>query len=123
MPLLAPESTLANASSPDIYLQKQVLKQMKKDPAVRNTVLDALRSMTGIAAAYTADEMKAPGIRTSSDPLKRAAALNYYPGRSGDVIIVPRENWILSTSATTHGARARCIRTISTCRSFSMAPV
>jgi predicted AlkP superfamily pyrophosphatase or phosphodiesterase len=103
VPLLGPGQHVANAAYTDIYLQKPVLKRMKKDRAVRNAVLDALRSMTGIAAAYTADEMMAPGIRTSSDPLKRAAALNYYPGRSGDVIIVPRENWILSTSATTHG--------------------
>jgi hypothetical protein len=59
--------------------------------------------MTGIAEAYTAAEIMAPGARSSTDPAKRAAAMNYYPGRSGDVIIVPKENWILSTSATTHG--------------------
>jgi predicted AlkP superfamily pyrophosphatase or phosphodiesterase len=102
-PLLGPGHYVANASYTDIYLQKPALKRMKKDPAVRAAVLDALRGMTGIAAAYTAEEIMAPGTRTSSDPLKRAAALNYYRGRSGDVIIVPRENWILSTSATTHG--------------------
>ncbi|HEU4936042.1 MAG TPA: alkaline phosphatase family protein [Vicinamibacterales bacterium] len=103
VPLLGPGKYVANAAYTDIYLQKAALKPMKKDPAVRTAVLDALRGMTGIAAAYTADEIMAPGARSSSDPLKRAAALNYYPGRSGDVIIVPRENWILSTSATTHG--------------------
>ncbi len=102
-PLLGPGKYVANASYTDIYLEKTALKRMKKDPAVRAAVLDALRGMTGIAAAYTAEEITAPGTRTSSDPLKRAAALNYYRGRSGDVIIVPRENWILSTSATTHG--------------------
>ena len=103
VPLLGPGKYVANASYTDIYLQKTALKRMKKDPAVRTAVLDALRGMTGIAAAYTADEIMAPGMRSSSDPLKRAAALSYFPGRSGDVIIVPRENWILSTSATTHG--------------------
>ena len=41
--------------------------------------------------------------RSSTDPVKRAAALSYYPSRSGDIIIVPAENWILSTAATTHG--------------------
>jgi len=102
-PLLGPGKYVANAAYTDIYLQKNALKRMKKDPAVRAAVLDALRGMTGIAAAYTAEEIMAPGARSSSDPLKRAAALNYFPGRSGDVIIVPRENWILSTSATTHG--------------------
>ncbi|HTG99688.1 MAG TPA: alkaline phosphatase family protein [Vicinamibacterales bacterium] len=103
VPLLGPGKHVANASYTDIYLQKAALKRMKKDPAVRTAALDALRGMTGIAAAYTADEVSASGARSSSDSLKRAAALNYFPGRSGDVIIVPRENWILSTSATTHG--------------------
>ena len=102
-PFLGPGKYVANAAYTDIYLQKPALKRMKKDPAVTAAVLNALRSMTGIAQAYTASEIAAPGTRSSSDPVKRAAALNYYPGRSGDVIIVPRENWILSTSATTHG--------------------
>jgi arylsulfatase A-like enzyme len=103
VPLLGPGKYVADAAYTDIYLQKTTLKRMKKDPAMRTAVLDALRGMTGIAAAYTADEMMAPDARSSSDPLKRAAALNYFRGRSGDVIVVPRENWILSTSATTHG--------------------
>jgi len=103
VPVLGPGKYVANAAYTDIYMGKTALKRMKKDPAVRTAVLDALRGMTGIAAAYTADEIMAPGARSSPDPLKRAAALNYFPGRSGDVIIVPRENWILSTSATTHG--------------------
>ncbi len=101
--LLGPGKYVATAAYTDIYLEKAALKRMKHDPAVRTAVLAALRGMTGIAAAYTADEMLVPDARSSSDPLKRAAALNYFRGRSGDVIIVPRENWILSTSATTHG--------------------
>ena len=102
-PFLGPGKYVANAAYTDIYLQKPALKRMKKDPAVTAAVLNALRAMTGIAQAYTAAEIAAPGARSSSDPAKRAAAMNYYPGRSGDVIIVPKENWILSTSATTHG--------------------
>jgi predicted AlkP superfamily pyrophosphatase or phosphodiesterase len=101
--LLGPGTYVANAAYTDIYLEKPVLKRMKKDAAIRTAVLDALRGMAGIAQAYTADELMAPGARTSTDPTKRAAALNYFRGRSGDLIIVPRENWILSTSATTHG--------------------
>lgn len=100
---LGPGKYVANAAYTDIYLVKSALDRMKKDPAVRTAVLNALKGMEGIAQAYTADEILAPGARTSSDPVKRAAALNYYKGRSGDIIIVPRENWILSASATTHG--------------------
>jgi len=102
-PLLGPGTYVANAAYTDIYMEKAALKRMKKDPAVTAAVLNGLRSMTGIAQAYTAAEIMGPGARSSTDPLKRAAALNYYPGRSGDVIIVPKENWILSSSATTHG--------------------
>jgi len=76
---------------------------MKKDPAVTAAVLNALRALPGIAQAYTAQEIAAPATRSSSDPIKRAAALSYFAGRSGDLIIVPRERWILTTSATTHG--------------------
>jgi predicted AlkP superfamily pyrophosphatase or phosphodiesterase len=101
--VLGPGKYVANAAYTDIYLEKPALKRMKKDAAIRTAVLDALRGMPGIAQAYTADELMAPGTRTSTDPVKRAAALNYFRGRSGDLIIVPEENWILSTSATTHG--------------------
>ena len=41
--------------------------------------------------------------RTSDDPVKRAAALSYHRGRSGDIIVVPERNWLLSSAATTHG--------------------
>ena len=33
----------------------------------------------------------------------RAAALSYFAGRSGDIIIIPKENWLLAPTATTHG--------------------
>ena len=102
-PFLGPAKYVANAAYTDIYLQKSALKRMKKDRAVRDAVLNALRAMPGIAQAYADDELTSPDSRSSSDPVKRAAALSYYPGRSGDLIVVPKENWILSTSATTHG--------------------
>lgn len=102
-PFLGPGTYVANSAYTDIYLHPAALTRMKKEPTVTAAVLDALRALPGIAQAYTAGEIAAPGTRSSLDPIKRAAALNYFPGRSGDLIIVPRENWILTTSATTHG--------------------
>ena len=66
-------------------------------------MLDALRALPGIARAYTADEIAKPESRSASDPVTRAAALSYHAGRSGDLIIVPRENWLLTSSAASHG--------------------
>ena len=102
-PVLGAGKYVAYSAYTDIYLQDNALKRMKKDPAVRSAVLDALRALPGIAAAYTADELAPPASRASSDPVKRAAALSYHADRSGDVIIVPRENWLLTSSAASHG--------------------
>ena len=50
----------------------------------------------------------------------RAVALSYFPGRSGDLIVVPKENWLLDRRP---GRRTdRCTRTTSACRSSSTAP-
>jgi arylsulfatase A-like enzyme len=34
----------------------------------------------------------------------RAAALSYFPGRSGDLIVVPKPGWIFAPRGATHGS-------------------
>ena len=102
-PFLGAGKQVAYSAYTDIYLQDKALRQIRKDTAARQAVLDALRALPGIAAAYTGDEIAPAAVRSSSDPVKRAAALSYHAGRSGDLIIVPRENWLLTSSAASHG--------------------
>ncbi len=102
-PFLGAGKHVAYSAYTDIYLQDKALKRIRKDAAARKAMLDALRALPGIVEAYTADEIAAPAMRTSADPVKRAAALSYHAGRSGDVIVVPRENWLLTSSAASHG--------------------
>jgi arylsulfatase A-like enzyme len=40
----------------------------------------------------------------SHDPLLRAAALSYFPGRSGDLVLALKPGWMFSASGTTHGS-------------------
>jgi arylsulfatase A-like enzyme len=51
--------------------------------------------------------MRSSGLvakRGSADPIERAAALSYYPGESGDFVLIPRAFWVTTeTSAATHG--------------------
>jgi hypothetical protein len=68
-----------------------------------DAVLRAVRALPGMLAAYPAEEVADSAARRSEDPSKRAAALNYFRGRSGDLIVIPRENWLLSSAAATHG--------------------
>lgn len=92
----------------DVYLASGVLDKLKRNDKASAAVLDAIRALPGVAHVFRADEIGAPETRTSADPVKRAAALSYYAPRSGDLIIVPKEHWMLSsTSATTHGTLYR----------------
>ena len=94
---------MAYSAYTDIYLASGVMDRLKKDEKAMAAVIAALKTLPGIAQAFYAEDLTTPEARTSADPVRRAAALSYHPGRSGDIIIVPRQNWILSTAATTHG--------------------
>jgi arylsulfatase A-like enzyme len=88
----------------DLYLAPGVLEKLRQNPKALAAALAALKAQPGIQHAIFADELKLPDARRDPDPVKRAAALSYYPGRSGDIIIVPKPGWMLSsTSAATHG--------------------
>jgi hypothetical protein len=108
VPFFGPGRYAVHSAYTDIYLEPGVLDRLKTHPAATTAVLDALRSLPGVAYAFRGDEVDGAAARQSADPVKRAAALGYYAPRSGDLIIVPKENWMLSTSsATTHGTLHR----------------
>ena len=43
------------------------------------------------------------GAANSTNRMLRAAALSYFPGRSGDLILIPKPGWMFAPSGTTHG--------------------
>ena len=88
----------------DLYLAPGMREKLKANPQAASAVLAALKALPAVAHAFFASEIAGADARTSADPVRRAAALNYYPARSGDIIIVPKPDWMLSTSsAATHG--------------------
>jgi predicted AlkP superfamily pyrophosphatase or phosphodiesterase len=60
---------------------------------VMSTVLDAIKSAPGVAAVYRAEQL-ADRPATES-PLLEALADSYFPGRSGDLLIVPKPYWLM----------------------------
>jgi predicted AlkP superfamily pyrophosphatase or phosphodiesterase len=87
----------------DLYLAPGVMDWLKRDVKAMTAVLAALKALPGLAHAFRADDLDDPAARASEDPVRRAAALSYHAGRSGDIVVIPRERWLLSTAATTHG--------------------
>jgi predicted AlkP superfamily pyrophosphatase or phosphodiesterase len=94
---------IAAASGGDIYFKPDVYGRLKKDPAALRQVIDAALKIPGVARVIQSDEIAPSAARASKDPIIRAAALSYFPGRSGDLLIVQKESWILSAAGTTHG--------------------
>jgi arylsulfatase A-like enzyme len=104
VPFFGPGKYGVYSAYTDVYLAPGVLDRLKQNAAATTAVLDAIRALPGIAGAFRSDEISGAEWRTGTDPVKRAIALGYYPPRSGDLIIVPQEHWMLSaSSATTHG--------------------
>jgi predicted AlkP superfamily pyrophosphatase or phosphodiesterase len=105
VPALGPGTHVLSSAYTNVYLDDPARKRLAKDRALRDAALNALRSVQGIENAFWGPDLATAAARTSSDLLQRAAALSHYPGRSGDIIIAPKENWLMSTAVTTHGSQ------------------
>jgi predicted AlkP superfamily pyrophosphatase or phosphodiesterase len=86
-----------------IYLAPGVFDRLVRTPAAMHAVEQAVTSVPGVDRVLRSDLLSP----TDRDAIVRAAALNHVPGRSGDLIVVPRPYWFLVTrldgAATTHG--------------------
>jgi len=102
-PFLNDKPAVAVAAYTDIYLMPGVYDKIRNDAKAMAAVKSGLLALPGIANVLRADDVNSKNARESSDPQIRAAALSYFAGRSGDLILIPKENWLLAPTATTHG--------------------
>lgn len=94
---------IAAISGGDIYFRPGVYERLKSDKAALAAAVAAATALPGIARVFTSDELSSAEARRSTDAQTRAAALSYYPGRSGDLILLVKEKWIMPATGTTHG--------------------
>jgi len=88
---------IARIAGSDIYFATGVYGQLKQDPAAMRAVTDAALTEPGVAAVYRAEDM-AGGIKTLLQT-RTAMELSYFPGRSGDLLIVPKAYWLMDGTA------------------------
>jgi predicted AlkP superfamily pyrophosphatase or phosphodiesterase len=103
VPVLGVGDHLVSNGYTDIYLTPKTLERLKIDGGLRKAAIDALLALPAVERAFVGAELTTDEARASQDPVLRAAALSYYPGRSGDLILTPKEHWLTSSAATTHG--------------------
>lgn len=85
----------------EMYLAPGIYAKLKANPEAMRRVKEEILKVPGVWRVYQAEELE--GRKADRDPATRAAALSYFPERSGDLIILSKQHWLMSTAATTHG--------------------
>jgi predicted AlkP superfamily pyrophosphatase or phosphodiesterase len=95
-------SYLASVNGNEVYFQPEMYERASRKSGALEAIVEAIGKQPGIRHVFTSAEVrKASG---TSDPLLRAAALSYMPGRSGDLLLSDKAGWVISLGGTTHGS-------------------
>jgi predicted AlkP superfamily pyrophosphatase or phosphodiesterase len=95
------ENPIAAIVNPNVYLNPRVLDQIKADAGAKQAVTDAILGVNGMAHVYWAADLESKD--STADPILRAMRLSDVPGRSGDLVMVPKPHWMIQATGTTHG--------------------
>jgi len=85
----------------NLYFAAGVYERLRASPALLEAVLRSIASAPGVGHVFRGDDLH--GARAATAPLRRAAALSYVEGRSGDLVLAPKPGWIGSNEAASHG--------------------
>jgi arylsulfatase A-like enzyme len=86
----------------EVYFAPGVYERLVADADTLAAVLDTITRTEGVWRVFRGDQLERDAAR---DTIAARLALSYVPDRSGDLIVVPREHWIMSsTGAATHGS-------------------
>ena len=104
----------------DIYFAAGIWDKISADPKAMDAVFAAIRGVRGVADVFRVDQL---GELAEKNPLARAALLSEFPGRGGDLFVIPKPNWFFDRrDKSGSGARAlltgRRTLTISGCPLF-----
>jgi predicted AlkP superfamily pyrophosphatase or phosphodiesterase len=95
-----PGTYVATMAHTDFYFLPGVYERLRARPDILERVLEIIQANPGVWRVYRGEELRQVA---AGDPVAMSASLSYYPGRSGDLIVVPRPYWLTATAATTHG--------------------
>ena len=102
---LGPGRYVARAEYTYLYFLPGVMDRVTATPGLLDKLLTALGGIEGIQSAFPGASLDPKAL--PADPIRRAAALNEFPERSGDIVLVPKPGWIFVGDAapdgTTHG--------------------
>jgi predicted AlkP superfamily pyrophosphatase or phosphodiesterase len=101
-PVMAQGRHVIAINTNDIYFEQGVYEKIRKSRELTAKVLGAIEARPGVERVFMSEQVR-DGAK-SKDPIVRAAALSYFPGRSGDIIYTTKPGWMISAGGTTHGS-------------------
>jgi len=99
---VSPGRHVSVISSNDIYFEPGIYNKIRASRELTTKVIGAIGRQPGVKRVFLSEEIR-DGAK-SKDPLVRAAALSYFPGRSGDIVFESKPGWMISAVGTTHGS-------------------
>jgi hypothetical protein len=99
-----PKPGVSRVSGNDIYFAPGIYDRLDQDGAAMRAVADAVMAQPGIAALYPAEALE--DRPPTHNPIRKALAASYFPGRSGDMYIVPKPYWLLAYAPAGQQPRA-----------------
>ena len=88
---------VARMNGNEVYFSEGIYSRLKTDPAAMKAVLETIANTPGVAAVYRAEDLN--NGTTPISPLRRAAVLSYFAGRSGDLFVLQKPYWLTDSSA------------------------
>jgi predicted AlkP superfamily pyrophosphatase or phosphodiesterase len=97
-----PKPIIAKMVESTVYFASGVYEKLSHDPAALRAVRDAAMSQPGVAAVYSAEELADRPATHSA--IRSSESFSYFPGRSGDLFVVPKPYWLVD-GVRTAGSR------------------
>ncbi len=88
-----PKPAIARISGSDIYFAPGVYDKLRHDDKAMHAVTDAALAQPGVAEIFRAEQLQ--NRPATQSPTRTAMADSYFPGRSGDLFIVPKPYWLM----------------------------
>lgn len=89
---------IAQITGSDVYFAPDVYEKLRQDPKAIRSMTEAALGQPGVAEVFRAEQLQ--NRPATQSPTLRAMADGYFPGRSGDLFIVPKPYWLMDGTPT-----------------------
>ncbi len=96
-PLLGPGRYVTGFLGNDLYFAPGIYQKLLANPTAMQAAIDAILSEQGVAQVLRSEELLERAA--NDDPLRRAASLSTFGGRSGDLIVLQKPYWLTKLAA------------------------